>query len=199
MKFKGINHLALVTGDMDKTIRFWRDLLGLRLVAALGRPGYRHYFFQVSDDDMVAFFEWPGVVPIEGKDHGAPVAGPVVFDHVSIGVDSEEDLWELKDRLAAAGFWVSEIVDHGFIHSLYSFDPNEIPIEFSHVVEGIDMRRDPVMADRHPSGVAMEGAEPRPDRWPPVDTPTTPEEYRVYPGYGREVFEVKRRGHGEGA
>ncbi len=29
----GVNHLAMATGDMDKTIRFWRDLLGMKLVA----------------------------------------------------------------------------------------------------------------------------------------------------------------------
>ena len=46
--FNGINHLAMATGDMDKTTRFWRDLLGMRLVAGLGQPGYRHYFFQIS-------------------------------------------------------------------------------------------------------------------------------------------------------
>ncbi|MGB2688020.1 MAG: VOC family protein, partial [Desulfobacterales bacterium] len=32
-KYTGINHLAMATRDMDTTIRFWRDLLGLRLVA----------------------------------------------------------------------------------------------------------------------------------------------------------------------
>lgn len=49
MKFNGVNHLAMATGDMDKTIRFWRDLLGMRLVAGLGQKGYRHYFFQISE------------------------------------------------------------------------------------------------------------------------------------------------------
>jgi catechol 2,3-dioxygenase-like lactoylglutathione lyase family enzyme len=42
VKYTGINHLAMATRDMDTTIRFWRDLLGMRLVAGLGRPGYRH-------------------------------------------------------------------------------------------------------------------------------------------------------------
>ncbi|HBZ54405.1 MAG TPA: VOC family protein, partial [Syntrophobacteraceae bacterium] len=99
IKFNGINHLAMVTGDMDKTIRFWRDLLGMRLVAGLGHPGYRHYFFEISSTDLIAFFEWPGVEPIPDKDHGRPVTGPVVFDHVSFGLESEEMLWELKDKL----------------------------------------------------------------------------------------------------
>ena len=98
-KFSGINHLAMATGDMDKTIRFWRDLLGMRLVAGLGHPGYRHYFFEISKHDMIAFFEWPEVHKITEKDHGVPVKGPFAFDHVSIEVDSDDDLWELKDKL----------------------------------------------------------------------------------------------------
>lgn len=44
VKYTGINHLAMATNDMDMTIRFWRDLLGMRLVAGLGRPGYRHVY-----------------------------------------------------------------------------------------------------------------------------------------------------------
>ena len=53
IKYNGINHLAMVTGDMDKTIRFWRDLLGMRLVAGLGKPGYRHYFLEISDASLI--------------------------------------------------------------------------------------------------------------------------------------------------
>jgi len=45
MKFNGVNHLAMATGDMDKTILFWRDLLGMRLVAGLGQPGYQALLF----------------------------------------------------------------------------------------------------------------------------------------------------------
>ena len=124
--FNGVNHLALVTGDMNATIRFWRDLLGMRLVAGLGAPGYRHYFFELSGTDLVAFFEWPGVEPLPEKAHGSPVRGPVCWDHVSFGVESEDDLWELKDRISAAGFYVSDVIDHGFIHSIYAYDPNGV-------------------------------------------------------------------------
>src|SRR5512137_2924645 len=114
MKFNGINHLAMATGDMDATIRFWRDLLGMRLVAGLGEPGYRHYFFEISQTDLLAFFEWPGVQPVRHKEHGEPVTGPFVFDHISFGVEADEDLWTLKDTLAAAGFEVSDMINHGF-------------------------------------------------------------------------------------
>lgn len=191
IKFNGINHLAIVTGEMDMTIRFWRDLLGMRLVAGLGRPGYRHYFFQISGNDLLAFFEWPGVKPVEEKDHGRPVTGPVVFDHISFGVETEEDLWEIKDKLTAADVWVTEVIDHGFIHSIYAFDPNGIPIEFSHKVKGIDIRKNPVMADSAPSAVTREGAEPQLDKWPQVKNPTPPEDCRVYPGDGSELWHRK--------
>ena len=147
IKYTGVNHLALVTGNMDETIRFWRDLLGMRLVAGLGQPGFRHYFFQLSEYDLVAFFEWPGIQPMPEKDHGQPVTGPFIFDHVSFGVETEEALWEIKDKLEAGGFEVSDVIDHGFIHSIYSFDPNGIPIEFSAQVSGENIRENSVVID----------------------------------------------------
>ena len=188
MKFVGVNHLAMATGDMDETIRFWRDLLGMRLVAGLGEPGYRHYFFEISGNDLIAFFEWPGVKPVPKKDHGRPVTGPYIFDHVSFGVETEDDLWRIKDKLSAAGFWVSEVINHGFIHSIYAFDPNGIPIEFSHNVEGIDVRRNPQMRDSAPSALTKEGAEPKLDKWPKVKHPTPKKDWVVYPGAGSELF-----------
>lgn len=190
MRYTGINHLAMATKDMDATIRFWRDLLHMRLVAGMGRPGYRHYFFEISKTDTIAFFEWPQVEPIAEKDHGVPVAGPHAFDHVSIGVRDRDDLWELRDLLQAAGFWASEIIDHGFIFSLYSFDPNNIAIEFSCPVPGVDIRAHPVMADRHATAVTREGAEPQPGHWP-APTPTPLADRRIYPGEGRELVLVE--------
>ena len=185
IQYNGVNHLAFVTGDMDMTIRYWRDLLGMRLVAGLGDGAYRHYFFELSPTDMVAFFEWPDVRKVDVKDHGVPVKGPFAFDHVSFGVENEEDLWALKDKMEAAGFWVSEVIDHGFIYSIYTFDPNNIPIEFSVAVRNIDLRDIPRMADRHPSPAAMEGPDPVPGHWPTVSRPTQPSERTVFPGEGR--------------
>jgi len=192
VNFIGVNHLAMATGDMDETTRFWRDLIGMRLVAGLGEPGYRHYFFQISENDLLAFFEWPGVQPVAEKDHGRPVEGPFIFDHVSFGVDSEDDLWELKDRLEAAGFNVSDMIDHGFIHSIYAHDPNGIPIEFSHNVEGINIRKEPQMKDKIPSSVTKEGAESNEHIWPKVEKPTPLDKRIVYPGAGSELFHGKK-------
>ncbi|RJO74538.1 MAG: VOC family protein [Myxococcales bacterium] len=192
MAYTGFNHLAMVTGDMEGTVRYWRDLIGLRLVAAIGQPGYRHYFFEITPGDRLAFFEWPGVVPAPDKDHGRPVKGPVVFDHVAIGVDGPETLWALRDRLLAAGFWVSEAVDHGFIHSIYSFDPNGLPVEFSYDVPERDVGKSPMLADPELVAAAKEGPEPQPGKWPAVKFPTPLKARRVYPGAGSEIFHGRK-------
>ena len=171
---------------MDRTIRFWRDLLGMRLVAGLGKPGMRHYFFEISENDLIAFFEWEGVEPAPEKDHGRPVTGPFIFDHVSIGVEGEDTLWEIKDKLHAAGFPVSGVVNHGFIHSIYSWDPNGIPIEFSANLPQVDVRADPVMVDLKPSQITKEGPEPQPGQWPEAE-PTPKEKRAVYDGVGHDI------------
>lgn len=189
IRYAGVNHVAVVTGDMDTTIRFWRDLLCMRLVVGIGQPGYRHYFFEISPCCMVAFFEWPDVGPVPEKEHGVPVRGKVAFDHVAFSVETEDDLWLLKERIDAAGFWISEVIDHGFIHSIYTFDPNGIPIEFSWNVAGIDVHSRPVLKDRQPSEIALEGPEPRSDAWPAPGEPVPEARRRRYPGHGSAFFE----------
>ncbi|CAO0822174.1 hypothetical protein DFAR_2870011 [Desulfarculales bacterium] len=49
---------------MDQTIRFWRDLIGLPLVAGLGKPIDRQYFFEIAPGSLLGFFEWLGVEPV---------------------------------------------------------------------------------------------------------------------------------------
>jgi len=151
-----------------------------------------HYFFQISDTDLLAFFEWPDIEPVAHKEHGRPVSGPFIFDHVSFGVEKESDLWDLKDSLEAAGFEVSDMIEHGFIHSIYAHDPNGIPIEFSHNTEGINIRKDPQMKDQSPSQVTLEGAEPNAEFWPKVKKRTPISERVVYPGAGSELFHGRK-------
>ena len=190
--FTGIHHIALATRDMDLTIRFWRDLIGARLVAGLGRPGARQYFLEIAPNTMLAVFEWNGVEPVPEKDHGVPVKGPYGFDHVSFRLSDRQDLPRLKQRLEAAGFWVSEAIDHGFIHSIYSFDPNGIAIEFSVPIPLLDVSTHPRMIDHHPSPTTLEGPEPRPDVWPESSVPGDIDD-AVFPGEGAEFLDAARK------
>jgi len=182
IRYAGINHAALVTKNMDRTIRFWRDLLGLRLIAGLGKPGERQYFFEITKNTLISFFEWNEVEPVQDKDAGRPVKGPFAFDHICLELSGEEELWELKDRLEAADLWVSEVLDNGFIHSIFSTDPNNIQLEFCCRVKGADLSAHPGMIDAAPSSVTKEGPEPQPGKWPAVDKPTPPGARKIYPG-----------------
>ncbi len=184
---RGVNHVAFATGRLDETLRFWRDLLEFPVVGRFGQPGYRQYFLDAGGGALLSFIEWDGAEPVPEKDHGVPVRGPVGFDHLAFTVPGEEELWSCKDRLDAAGFWVSEVIDHGFIRSVYAFDPNNIPVEFACPVAGLDLAARPVFADRRPGAVALEGPGPQDGHWPPPRR-TPREERRAYPGSWREHF-----------
>ena len=72
---RGVHHLALCTDDMKAAIDFYVDVLGMPLVHAMkvppglgigpgnrGNPPYervRHYFFDMGNDSLLAFFEIP--------------------------------------------------------------------------------------------------------------------------------------------
>ncbi|MBF0283320.1 MAG: VOC family protein [Magnetococcales bacterium] len=185
--YTGFHHLAFVTGDMERTVRFWRDLLGMRLVYASGRPGYRQYFFSVSDRDFVSFFEWPEARRVAYRRHGSPATGPMTFDHVSIGVADREALYRVSDLLAAADMPVSDVVDHGFVLSVYTYDPNGIPLEFTCNAPGIDIHRQPMFDDPDGPPSVHEGPDPIPDRWPEPE-PLPDDERVTILGEGWEHF-----------
>ncbi len=131
-RWRGVNHLAFVTGDMDQTTRFYVGVLGARLVATIGTPHFRHYFFEIGTANTVAFFEYHGVELDQfAKPAGIPNRLASQFDHLSLSLVDEAALQELRSRLKEWGSEVTDIVDHGFIHSVYFNDPNGIALEAS--------------------------------------------------------------------
>ena len=72
---RGVHHLALCTDDMKATTEFYTRVLGMPLIHAMkvphglgtgpgnrGNPPYediRHYFFDMGNDSLIAFFEIP--------------------------------------------------------------------------------------------------------------------------------------------
>jgi catechol 2,3-dioxygenase-like lactoylglutathione lyase family enzyme len=131
-RWRGINHLAMITTDMDATVRFYHGVLGARLVAHLGNESFRHYFFEIGQENTIAFFEYRGIeLESFAKPAGVPDARAVQFDHISFNLPDEEALLSLRSRLKAAGCEVTDVVDHGFIHSIYFTDPSGIALEAS--------------------------------------------------------------------
>ena len=191
MEFTGIHHAAFATGDMDRTIRFWRDLVGLRLVASLSRKREKQYFFALNEASFLSFFEWPGTEPVPFKRHGEPVRGPYHFDHLALGLEKGEDLVRIQSILEREEYPVSDIVDHGFIHSIYTYDPNGIPLEFNTSIDGVDLIQEPILADANPPAAAQEGPEPSPS----FNREKEPDlEYFTIPGDGATEFGPERSG-----
>lgn len=131
-RWRGINHLALVTNDMDATVRFYHGVLGARLVADLGTESFRHYFFEFGPENTVAFFEYHDIeLEPFAKPAGVPDPRAPQFDHLSFNLPDEAALEALRARLKAAGCEVTDVVDHGMIRSIYFTDPNGIALEAS--------------------------------------------------------------------
>ena len=102
MKLDGMHHITMITGDAQRNVDFYADLLGLRLVKKtvnFDAPDAYHLYFgdeQGSPGSILTWFEFAGVQP------GRPGAGMV--HTIQLGVASEESLDFWDQRLGAAGY-----------------------------------------------------------------------------------------------
>jgi catechol 2,3-dioxygenase-like lactoylglutathione lyase family enzyme len=132
IRWRGVHHLALITTDMDATVRFWHGVIDARLVSTLATPAFKHYFFEVAPGNTVAFFEYADQeIATFSKPAGVPYEGAAQFDHLSLHLADEETLYGLRDRLKAHDCEVTDVVDHGFLRSIYFNDNNGIALEAS--------------------------------------------------------------------
>ncbi len=130
--WQGVHHLALVTNDMDATVRFYHAVLGAPLVATLATDSFRHYFFDLGPGCSVAFFEYRdlSLARLE-RPAGVPDPHKLQFDHLSLRLADEAALEALRKRLLAYGSEVTEVVDHRIMRSIYFTDNNGIALEAS--------------------------------------------------------------------
>jgi len=117
----GVNHLALVCSDMKRTVEFYTQVLGMRLIKTLDLPGGagQHFFFDMGGGNALAFFWFPDAPdPVPGV--SAPVTVPGMgewtsavgsMNHVAFDVPEERFL-EYRAKLKAKGIRVSPIIDH---------------------------------------------------------------------------------------
>lgn len=174
-RFTGVHHGAFATSDLKYTMRFWHDVLGLPVCVDVGEGEERQIFFGLGPASFISFFVWPGVQAMPRKTPGRAVRGRFTFDHISIGVRSAKDLVRLQSSLEEAGFPVSDVIDHGFLHSIYTFDPNGIPVEFSLPRDVGDSLRDSAAGDDLDDSTGDEG------------------DYHLIPGAGSDSFKERKK------
>lgn len=171
---------------MEKTIAFWRDLLGLNLAITYSDRDGRQYAFTLPGGGLIYFFEWKNVTAPSPKHPGKPVQGPFHFDHLALCLNSRKELYRLQDQLVECDLPVSDVIDHGYIYSIYTYDPNGIPLEFNYQPEALDFFYHPVLGDKNPTGSVREGTEPVPGKWPEAELDDTTR--IVIEGADRQIF-----------
>jgi glyoxylase I family protein len=121
---RGIHHLALICSDVERTIQFYQGLLGFPLVELVENrdyPGSSHFFFDLGNQTLLGFFDFPGL----GLGPGVEAIGTV--QHIAIS--APRDRWEqVRDRLDAAGVKYDG-PNRGIEESMYFKDPDGIQIE----------------------------------------------------------------------
>lgn len=153
-ELRGVNHIALVSSDMDRTVHFYRDVLGMPLVKTIELPSDmgQHFFFDIGNDDCLAFFWFSNAQPAQPSVSNAPAlpdrgdisSAHASMNHLAFDVPLER-FEEYRQRLIDAGIEVSAVLDHDeseagvarefhpgvFVRSFYFRDPDGILLEFA--------------------------------------------------------------------
>jgi catechol 2,3-dioxygenase-like lactoylglutathione lyase family enzyme len=128
-----LHHYAYTTYDMEKTRRFYEEIIGMPLAqtwveareGADGRSEYCHCFFRLEDGGALAFFEYAGREPVTYPE-------PQPNFHIALRCDADTQRG-IRERLLANGYRDEEarLTDHGYCVSLYVRDPNGLTLEFT--------------------------------------------------------------------
>ena len=129
------HHVAFRCRDAEETRQFYQDVLGLPLSAGLAFDEvsgthtplrYLHLFFGLGDGSFIAFFDAPDTAT---EEHFKRRSG---FNrHVAIQAGSLDALATYQERLRVHGVPCDGPLDHGFVKSIYFFDPNGIQLEIT--------------------------------------------------------------------
>jgi catechol 2,3-dioxygenase-like lactoylglutathione lyase family enzyme len=118
---RGLHHVAVVSSDVERTIRFYQELLEFPLTDIFENrdyPGSNHFFFDIGNGNLLAFFDFPG---IDVAPYAEVLGG---LHHIAISVTPER--WEhLRAKLDAAG--VEYLLESTV--SIYFRDPDGARLE----------------------------------------------------------------------
>jgi catechol 2,3-dioxygenase-like lactoylglutathione lyase family enzyme len=96
---RGLHHFALLSSDVERTIKFYQELLECPLAELFENRDYRgstHFFFDVGHGNYLAYFDFPG---LELGPYAEVLGG---LHHIAISV-TREKFDRLVSNLRAAG------------------------------------------------------------------------------------------------
>jgi glyoxalase family protein len=129
MKVLGLHHITIVSANAQRTVDFYTDILGLRLVKQtvnFDDPTSYHLYF--GDETgrpgtAITFFEWPGAR------RGFPGIGGT--HHVALQVPDYDSLLKWKRRLSDRGLKVTGPLNRHYFKSIYFNDPDGTILEIA--------------------------------------------------------------------
>jgi catechol 2,3-dioxygenase-like lactoylglutathione lyase family enzyme len=96
---RGLHHLALISSNVEQTIAFYQGLLEFPLTELFENRDYKgstHFFFDIGNGNLLAFFDFPG---LDLREYAELLGG---LHHIAISV--APDRWEhLRAKLERAG------------------------------------------------------------------------------------------------
>ncbi len=128
----GLNHVAVMTADLDRFVAFYTDVFGLDIVFEETTPAFRHAILRAGRDS------WIHPAEVIGTTDGR--ARPTMFDrghldHVALGAVSMESFEALRRRLVERGASDGTVDDLGAFHSLWFQDPDGMSAELTVIVD----------------------------------------------------------------
>lgn len=136
MQVKELGHIVLYVRDLDRSSRFYGEVLGWSEIARFGAQGAVFSSGRTHHELLL----------LEVGDGAAPIPGGrrVGMYHFGLKIGTTDDeLRAARDELMAAGVTVSGAADHGVTHSLYIEDPDGNEIELYIDVQPERWREDP--------------------------------------------------------
>jgi catechol 2,3-dioxygenase len=146
MEVKDLGHVVLYVRNLERSVAFYRDVLGFRQIPAVdGEGGLRFPAAAFSSASKRTHHE---LLLIEvGEDaQPQPQGRRVGLYHIGLKVgDTDDELREALERLRDAGVTVTGASDHTVTHSLYILDPDGNELELYVDVPQADWRSDPAL------------------------------------------------------
>jgi catechol 2,3-dioxygenase-like lactoylglutathione lyase family enzyme len=144
-----LHHVALVTPDLDATIRFYVEVLGLRLISSMPAAGPRPRHCLLATDaeddskDWLHFFEQRAVAISPYPLEKGPVFPPELgaFNHIALSLPDEKAGLALCSRLEGLGVPVSDANSMGPVRTILFLDNNGLLLEAAWAATGA--QRDP--------------------------------------------------------
>jgi catechol 2,3-dioxygenase-like lactoylglutathione lyase family enzyme len=134
----GVNHVAVLTADLDRFVEFYTGVFDLDVVFEEATPAFRHAIIRTGRTS------WLHPAEVEGNEHGH--ASPAMFqrghlDHLALTAASPTAFQAIRQRLIERGATDGSIDDLGSFHSIWFNDPDgmrgEVVVIVDHQLQGV--------------------------------------------------------------